>query len=777
MADLTKRYTRPTQLNERVSSTEYDVLHPETHADLVITTDNKQFVSAEDKLRWDAAEGSAHYKGLWDAATTYKPGDIVKDEDGYYFIAVSEHSNVVPNQTVKVTFTGITNYWHNISYISNIAAKAEQLSVVNAANNADYFLTFVDSNNNVAAYENFYSDAGIKYNPSTNTLTVTEHSDGTPNIIGKVSEAQHAEEADHALEADHATEADHAATADEATTAHNYFIAAGNTPNLHTTIQSIHKRIDDITQGEGGAVLSNKLYVQKNGTTLNPNGFDGSVEQTVNIEIAPADVTGLLDTNNKINTTWLPDSILGNLKYGGTVNESGVIASNNSTLNGSNINDINAASNPGLYFLAAFTNASASVTLAGISDVRVGDWVVSNGNAGWTKVDNTDAVTMVNSRIGAVETYQGAWTTNTQYYKGDIVKYNGALYIANQNNTGTTFPESSFDIFGKVYTASKGIKLDGNDIQHDVEVIPGESKTEQLNYGSSFVVPSVTTDAYGHVTKVDLNTLTLPAAVIDTWRAINVNGTEALSTSITSGALNFTNGNSITAVYENNVLKFDHNESGYDAGSFDLQKIDTVGTGETNLLMGNGFSVPTFEYDVYGHVKNVVAKTYRLPSSIITHKHFEVATNNGVSQIKAYDAATATTTWLNNSNNTQKFYLGTNVPLQSDQMNFNGALGAKTLYQVNRANAFSKVLDSSISIISGLDNDNQNIVSAYSEANGTITLGDSGVTAGAYSAVSVNAKGIVTAGGQIVEFGKEVNAGPSESLAIGGLFFRRLAAA
>ena len=49
------------------------------------------------------------------------------------------------------------------------------------------------------------------------------------------------------------------------------------------------------------------------------------------------------------------------------------------------------------------------------------------------------------------------------------------------------------------------------------------------------------------------------------------------------------------------------------------------------------------------------------------------------------------------------------------------------------------------------------------------------VAAGIYSAVSVNAKGVVTAGGQIVEFGTVVNADPSEALAVGGLFFRKLA--
>ena len=59
-------------------------------------------------------------------------------------------------------------------------------------------------------------------------------------------------------------------------------------------------------------------------------------------------------------------------------------------------------------------------------------------------------------------------------------------------------------------------------------------------------------------------------------------------------------------------------------------------------------------------------------------------------------------------------------------------------------------------------------------ANKTITanLGDSGVTAGTYSAIQVNSKGIAVAGGQMVEIGASGQSTPSSSLATGGLFFK-----
>lgn len=54
------------------------------------------------------------------------------------------------------------------------------------------------------------------------------------------------------------------------------------------------------------------------------------------------------------------------------------------------------------------------------------------------------------------------------------------------------------------------------------------------------------------------------------------------------------------------------------------------------------------------------------------------------------------------------------------------------------------------------------------------TLKNSGVTAGTYSAVTVDAKGIVTAGAQSIEVGTSGQSTPSASLAIGGLFFKML---
>ncbi|NBO39842.1 hypothetical protein EBU99_14855, partial [bacterium] len=52
------------------------------------------------------------------------------------------------------------------------ASSADQVKTVTASNtNANYYITFVDSNNNTGIAETVYTDDGVYYNPGTNTFT------------------------------------------------------------------------------------------------------------------------------------------------------------------------------------------------------------------------------------------------------------------------------------------------------------------------------------------------------------------------------------------------------------------------------------------------------------------------------------------------------------------------------------------------------------------------------------------------------------------------------
>ena len=124
--------------------------------------------------------------------------------------------------------------------------------------------------------------------------------------------------------------------------------------------------------------------------------------------------TALLNDANKINTSFLPDFILGQLLNGGTVNGATVTLTTNGksklgiTGTATTITLVNTATGThtsadggsygwsecqDLYFVS-----SASATFANIS-YAVGDWVVSTASA-WGKIDNNDAVVSVNGKTG-----------------------------------------------------------------------------------------------------------------------------------------------------------------------------------------------------------------------------------------------------------------------------------------------------------------------------------------------------------------------------------------
>lgn len=96
------------------------------------------------------------------------------------------------------------------------------------------------------------------------------------------------------------------------------------------------------------------------------------------------------------------------------------------------------------------------------------------------------------------------------------------------------------------------------------------------------------------------------------------------------------------------------------------------------------------------------------------------------------------------------------------------------------ANKWSTARTIGVTVNSGTKSDGSTAISATGtqsvdgSANKTIsvTLGDSGVTAGVYSAIQVNSKGIATAGGQIIEIGSASQTSPSADLATGGIFFK-----
>ena len=166
---------------------------------------------------------------------------------------------------------------------------------------------------------------------------------------------------------------------------------------------------------------------------VNPNGSDNLI------------------VDGKINTAYIPDSVLGQVSYIGTWNAStGEVSTTWTT--------------PviGDYFICTADGDKdprvGTKPVTSQNSYNVGDWAIvngvdTNGVPVWGKVDNTDAVTSVNSRIGAVKTYQGEWSNNPTYYAGDMVMYGNSLYLAIAQNQGKNPASSDNSGFWKVFGA------------------------------------------------------------------------------------------------------------------------------------------------------------------------------------------------------------------------------------------------------------------------------------------------------------------------------------
>ena len=146
----------------------------------------------------------------------------------------------------------------------------------------------------------------------------------------------------------------------------------------------------------------------------------------------------------KIDTSFLPDSVLGQLEYQGTW-----AAATNSPA-------IPAAStaNKGWFYVAS-NSVAAGHGYANIPNIAydTGDWIVSNGTS-WDKVDNTDAVSTVFGRLGAIVAANGDYNagqiTNTPAGNIAAVTVQAALNELDAEKAALVHTHAQSDITGLV---------------------------------------------------------------------------------------------------------------------------------------------------------------------------------------------------------------------------------------------------------------------------------------------------------------------------------------
>lgn len=253
---------------------------------------------------------------------------------------------------------------------------------------------------------------------------------------------------------------------------------------------------------------------------------------TTRLSTTPDGTNTLLDDSNKIRSTYLPDTVLGQLYYQGIFD-----ASTGRSLTPAR----------GDYYICQIAGSKNPDATSASSSYAVGDWAVYNGTS-WDKIDNTDAVTLVNGQSGSVKTYKGEYSSTTQYYQGDIVANNSCLYLyINANASTGNAPTSAtyWKIFGKEYEAATQLEdgLMSSTDKRDLDL-----NTEARHKHSNKSVLDATTASYTTAEKtklgqIDDSLLGVTADEIGKVKDVKVNGTSVLNTStgvasITIEALN-----------------------------------------------------------------------------------------------------------------------------------------------------------------------------------------------------------------------------------------------
>ncbi|NLR66934.1 hypothetical protein HGH92_21680 [Chitinophaga varians] len=165
-----------------------------------------------------------------------------------------------------------------------------------------------------------------------------------------------------------------------------------NVTKAQVGLANVPNTVSDATDQNASDVLATSAAVYQLNSKISEQA--GAIKAEMDNKLQTK--ASLDSTTGKIVISQLPDAVLGNVKFKGfyaTVKD--LISSSDTTIDGQPLPAAGAV-NLGWYFLineAGNYNGEA---------YKTGDWIISNGTAGWKKVSNTDAVVSVNNKIGAV---------------------------------------------------------------------------------------------------------------------------------------------------------------------------------------------------------------------------------------------------------------------------------------------------------------------------------------------------------------------------------------
>ena len=196
--------------------------------------------------------------------------------------------------------------------------------------------------------------------------------------------------------------------------------------DINLELDELYRQIETINNAGYIKIGDVQAEIGKLGGSANDTQ-NGLVDVTVTtkggqVESVDVGVTGLNTAlagkadleNGKILASQIPDYILGQVMFGGIIDENSMVMPSNSfkekyhedistELIQVTIAESDAAKYEGVYFIVngSHIGDSGPYTILGVEDVRKGDWIISTGNT-WAKVDNTDAVASVAGLNGVI---------------------------------------------------------------------------------------------------------------------------------------------------------------------------------------------------------------------------------------------------------------------------------------------------------------------------------------------------------------------------------------
>jgi hypothetical protein len=279
----------------------------------------------------------------------------------------------------------------------------------------------------------------------------------------------------------------------------------GNIDTLTTTVGDNKTAIDTALAAETTA----RTDADTANLTAAKDYTDSEITANVTDKKGVANGLAPLGADAKIAETYLPDSIVGQVEYKGTYDISGGVEP-----------EAAAAANKGHYYIISVAGSRTGFVGNDGDDTEfaIGDWIISDGTK-WSKVSNSDAVTTVHGRNGAIVSVAGDYTAN----QVDFTPANGLASsdvqaaieevkdLVDALDTASTSALSSADGEGLLWNGTSekfdvqtgnGIKIDADKVTLDIEAY---STTSVVSIASDLSITNVVSAVTGEIVHVDIS--------------------------------------------------------------------------------------------------------------------------------------------------------------------------------------------------------------------------------------------------------------------------------